>query len=273
MELIIPLVITVLATIFAILTPWLAAKLIPQAANWNWTAASAIFTAAMTGATMWMAVEARANRLEAIKAGKRQAFKSALVEITHRNQVVVGILKGLSAKGKLIREFLTGDVQSGIEYLRDYPKTVELLQQVNVPADTFRYVLGAVHKMKGLVNSIEEEIGKAFQIKGDSINVTLRRFKYLHLILVQLGRVLVVEAKKQGIEEIQEWEELLKPSFFAGDLGTDDVSQAIAVYPPLGELRLPPGKEYERLSFPELVKEAKNEKPESVDSVLGIREV
>lgn len=258
-------VITALPVTFAIVTAW--------ATNWNWNAASAVFTAAMTAATMWVAWEARASREEAANVRKRQAFKSAIVEITSRNQLVVGIIKGVNAKGKIMRDFLLHKVESGIEYLSDYPETVGLLRQVEVPARTLRYVLGAVHKMKGLVASIEEEIGKALEIKGDPTGPTLRRLKYLHLILIQLGRVLLAEAQRQGIGEAQEWQDLVEPSPFAGDLEPENVSSAVAVYPPLGELHLPPGKEYERLGFPELVEEARRKKPEPVDQLLGTRGV
>lgn len=259
------IILVVGAPILAIITAW--------ATDWDWTAASAIFTAIMTGATAWMAWEARKNRTEAIETAKRQAFKAALVEIADRNQVVVKMLKGLSAKGKLMRECLIGDVQSVIEHLHDYPETVALLYRVDLSATSF-YVLNAVRQMKDLVTKIEEELIPWLnkEYRDDPPGVALRRLKYLHLILVQLGRVLVVEARKQKINETQEWEGLLEPSFIAGDLKPDEVSGAVAVYPPLGELRLPRGKEYEGLSFAELVKEAKNKKPEPADSVLGIRE-
>lgn len=254
----------------ATVIPW-ATK--GKGGDWNWNAAAAIFTAAMTAATMWMAWEAWASRKEVAISRKRQAFKSALVELADRNQLVVGIIKGLTAEGKLMQEFLLGNIDPGIQCLRDYPETVGLLQQVELPVHTSRYVLGAVHKMRGLIKSVDEEMGKALEYKFDATGQVLRRLRYVHLILVQLARVLQLEAGKQGMRESRGWGALLEPSPFAGELEPEKVSYSLAVYPPLGELRLPPGKEYERLRFSELIKEARAKEPEPVDELLGLREV
>jgi hypothetical protein len=217
-----------------------------------------------------VALETRINRKEAAREAKRLSFKSALVEIADRNQVVVGLLKGLSAKGKVARDHLAGDVQSGIEYLSNCPHQEVLLQQVDVPADAARYVLGAVHKVKGLVYSINKaEIVKALQYGDTPTSKTLDRLKYIHMILLQLGKVLLKEAL-HGPKEILKLGELLRPSHVVGNLDPDKVSESIAVYPPLGELRLP--ERYSELSFSNLIEEARKQEPEPVDAVLETRE-
>lgn len=259
-----PLLVIGLAIVLAILIAW--------ATGWTWDAAVAVFTAAMTAATMWMAWETQASRKEAAISRKRQAFKSALVELADRNQSVVRIIKGLTARGKLLREFQLRNIDPGIQYLQDYSETIGLLQQVDVPVHTSRYALGAVHKIKGLIDSNSEETGKVLEGKFDCTDQALRCLKYVHLLLVQLARVLCTEAQRQKVAKSQEWANLLEVSPFVSDLDPEGVSTAIAVYPPLGELHLPPGKEYEKLTFSELIKEARNKEPEPVDQLVGIRE-
>lgn len=225
--------------------------------SWNWNVISA-FTAIMAGATAWMAYEAQITRNEALITKRREAFKSALVEIADRNHIVIRMFRGLSVGAVSFLELLLGNAHPGIEYFNIYPETLELLKKVEIPVGTSEYVLSAIHKIEGLVSSFEKEARRDLELKTSKpSNSTLDRLLYLHLILIQLGRTLLIEAGKLKVKEVSQWKTLLEVSSFVGNIDPEKVTTAIQIYPPIGELVLPSGDEYKFLDFSNLIQEGK----------------
>jgi len=213
--------------------------------------------AIFTGCMAW---ESRANRIGGRKEKEKQAFRAALTDVVNANLHVTRMIEELTTeRGHFLNHFLSSNqLREFLGRVGNLAVTEALLKQVGIPSDVVRYLLVSVGKMRGVVCEIEDFVSKKPEefVRSETI---LMELKWIHLILTQLGRVLLVEAKSRSHKEVEgEVSRLLTPSSCVGDICGEDVENHLAYRSPLGEISLPQGSKYRRIRFEELIREAKS---------------